>query len=342
MRWGAVSFVALVANLALVACGGRQDDAWVAARVAEAHEQNAAAALAHGQEDERRDWTLTLVGPDGTTDVLPFARVETLATDEVRTTESAEARSSAVLRFRGARLSQLVRRVPGGDSASDVTILASDGFRATVAMEDVRLFPIMLATEVDGAPLGRDHGGPLYSVYPLTEHPELSARYTSSFWVFYVTHLMIGTAPPAVRVGERTLDAAALEALPNVSVTAAVGYRVGWPSEPVRLSGVRLRDVLAAASMPVLPGGRVRVLSRAPITHSDERPTYVGASDVLEHDVILALRYGDGDDPIPSRLGGPVALAFPSEVVDHMEEHDWLTFVDELVVEPPPTEEPPQ
>lgn len=332
MRWG---FVLLFATLSLVACDERQDDAWIAARTAEAHERNAAAVLEHGQEDERRDWTLTLVGPDGTAEVLPFARVETLATDEIGTTESAESRSAEILHFRGARISQLVGRVPGGDLASEVTILASDGFRATVAMDDVRLYPIMLATEVDGAPLGRDHGGPLYSVLPVTEHPELSARYTSSWWVFYVTHLMIGTAPPAVRVGEHTLDAAALDAIPQAAITAAVGYRVGWPSEPVRLSGVRLRDVLAAAGTPVLPGGRVRVLSRAPITHSDERPTYVSASDVLEHDVILARRYGEGDNPIPSRLGGPLALAFPPEVVERMEEHDWLTFVDELVVEAP-------
>ncbi len=328
--------------LALLACEPRMDDAWIAAQLDEAHARNTAAVLEHGEDDERRDWTLTLIGPDGTTEVLAFGRVAALATDEIHTTESAEARSTEVLRFRGARISSLIDRVPGGALASEVTILASDGFRATVGMDDVRLYSILLATEVGGTPLGRDHGGPLYSVFPLTEHPELSARYTSSFWVFYVTHLMIGTAPPVLRVGERTLDTAALEALPNVSITAEVGYRVGWPSEPVRLSGVRLRDVLAAVGTPVLPGGRVRVLSRAPITHSAERPTYVHASDVLANDVILALRYGEGDDPIPSRLGGPIALAFPAEVVERMEEHDWLTFVDELVVEPPPAGEPGQ
>jgi hypothetical protein len=332
MRRGLVLLVAVVA---LAACDSRMDDAWVAARLEEAHARNAAAVLAHGEEDERRDWTLTLVGPDGTTEVLPFPQIQTLATDEIETTESAESRSPAVLRFRGVRLSHLVGRVPGGASSTEVTIFASDGFRTTVAMDDVRLYSIMLATEVDGAPLGRDHGGPLYSVFPVTEHPELAARYTSSSWVFYVTHLMIGTAPPVVRVGEHTLDAAAIEALPRVSITAEVGYRVGWPTEAVRLSGPRLRDLLAAAGASLAPGDRVRVLSRAPITRSDERPTYVSASDVLEHDVILAMRYGEGDDPIPSRLGGPTALAFPAEVVAHMDEHDWLTFVDELSVEPP-------
>jgi hypothetical protein len=337
MRRGIVLCLAMVW---LVACDRRADEDWIAARLAEAHERNEAAALEHGQEDERREWTLTLVGPDGTSEVMPFARVATMATDEVSTTESAESRSAEILRFRGVRFSQLVARVPGGDRATDVTILASDGFRATVLMDDVRLFPILLATEMGGTPLGRDHGGPLYSVFPVTEHPELSGRYTSSWWVFYVTHLIVGTAPPAVRIGERTLDAAALDALPRVSIEAAVGYRVGWPSEPVRLSGVRLRDVLAAAGAPAIPGGRVRILSRAPITHGDERPTYISANDVLEHDVILALRYGEGDEPIPSRLGGPIALAFPEEVLQRLDEHDWLTFVDELVPLGPAEEAP--
>ena len=329
------SLVWVFALLALTACDRRADPDWIAARIEEARARNAAAVVEHGAEDERRDWTLTLVGPDGTTEVLPFARVAAMATDAIATTESAESRSSQILHFRGARLSRFVSRVAGGESASDVTILASDGFRATVAMDDVQRFSIMLATEAEGVPLGRDHGGPLYSVFPLTEHPDLASRYTSSWWVFYVTHLVIGTAPPSVRVAARAFDAAALDALPRVSITAEVGYRVGWPEEPVRLSGVRLRDLLALAGTPVLPGGRVRVLSRAPITHSAERPTYVSASDVLEHDVILALRYGAGDDPIPSRLGGPLTLAFPAEVVPRIEEYDWLTFVDELAVEAP-------
>jgi hypothetical protein len=316
----------------LAACGRHADPAWVEARLAEAHERNAAALAAHAGDDEREAWTVSIVAPTGSTEVLPFRRFAALPQTEVATRESAESRSDTVVHFRGVRLSELIARAPGVEHATDVTLTASDGFRATIALDDARLFPILLATDADGAPLGRDHGGPVYAVYPITGSPELESRYSSSWWVFYVTHVVVGTPPPAVRVAGHDLDAAALAALPSTPLSAQVGYRVGWPSEPVLVHGVRIRELIAAVGETLAPDDRVRVLSRAPITRGEERPTFLSADDVLAHDAMLALAYGETREPIPSRLGGPVALAFPPEVGAHLTDHDWLTFVDELVI----------
>ncbi len=324
--------VALVA-LAL-GCSTRADPAWMQAELDRAHARDREARAAHVDDDERAHWTLELVGPTGVSESVPFRDLAALPRTEIATTEPDEAAHDDVVRFSGVRILDLVRRTAGGESAPDVTIVASDGFRATVSMDDVRLFPILLAMDANGAPLGRDHGGPLYSVFPFADSPELAQRYTSSSWVFYVTHLLVGTAPPVLRVGTRELAPSDLAALPTASLSAVVGYRTGWPSEPVDLEGVRVRDVLASAGIALAPGDHVRVMSRALITRGEERPTRIAASDVLEGDVILALRYGPGADPIPSRLGGPIALAFSADVGTHLTDHDWLTFVNELVVEP--------
>lgn len=318
----------------VAACDAPADPEWIAARLAEVHERDQAARAAHTDDDERARWTLEIVAPDGTSEELPFHTLTTLPQTDIETTEPDEAARHEVIRFSGVRISTLVQRAAGGEHATDVTLVASDGFRATLQMEDVRLFPILLATDADGEPLARDRGGPLYSVLPIRDTPELATRYTSSSWVFYVTHVIVGTAPPAIRVGDRTLDAAALAALPTTDISAVVGYRTGWPSEPVRLTGVRIRDVLAAAGASVRPEDHVRVLSRALVTRGDARPTLLTGEDVLGEDVILALSYDESHEPIPSRLGGPVALAFPTSVEAHLTDHDWLTFVNELSIVP--------
>lgn len=329
-----------IATLVAAACDRPADPAWIAERLAEARERDTAARAAHASDDERTRWTLEVVGPDGTSEVLPFAALSSLPRTEVTTTEPDEAAHHDVVRFAGVRISDLVGRAAAGEHAPDVTLLASDGFRATLQMEDVRLFPIILATDANGAPLGRDHGGPLYSVFPTMQFPELGTRYTSSAWVFYVTHVIVGTAPPSVRVGDRVVTAAELEALPTTSLSAVVGYRTGWPSEPVRVHGVLLRDLLALAGATLGDGDHVRVMSRAPVTRGEGRPTLLSADDVRSADVILALRYGESREPIPSRLGGPLALAFPTSVAAHLTDHDWLTFVDALSVVPAATEVP--
>lgn len=330
MRGGSRVLVAISVAMAATACDPPADRDWMAVRLAEARARDATARQAHEGDDERAAWTLELVGRDGVSEVLPFRAIASLPHTEVTTIEPDEAAHHALVHFAGVRISDLVHRTHDGDHAADVTLLASDGFRATLQMEDVRLFPALLATDADGSPLGRDHGGPLYSVLPITQHPQLAERYTSSSWVFYVTHVIVGTAPPAVRVGERVVSASELAGLPVVSLSAVVGYRTGWPSEPVLVHGVRVRDVLTLAGVTVNGSDRVQVLSRAVITHSAERPTLLSGADVLAEDVILALSYGESVEPIPSRLGGPVTLAFPPGVAEHLTDHDWLTFVNEL------------
>lgn len=330
MRRGAIVLCAF-----LLACSRGPGPEELDRLLAEARAAEEETVREHGRADDRTDWTLEVLGAVERPVSLSWQQIEGMRATEILTrTPSEDAlRSQHPARWRGVRIDALVDRAgPVGD-VEEVTLFAYDGFRATVQLADARRYPMILAYATDGAPIPRAAGGPLYAVYPIDDHPEIAPRYDGRFWVFYVTHVVVGTGAAELRVGERTLDAAALSALPRTTIVETVGYRTGWPSEPVRLEGVRLRDVLASIGEPLESGQHVRVTSHAPISQGDSRPTRIRADDVLGEDVILAMWWGEAREPIPARLGGPIALAFPANVGARLAEHDWLTFVESIEVE---------
>jgi hypothetical protein len=327
--------IAIALGLACAACHGGPSDEDLDRWRAEANAANEEAARVHGRTDERDGWTLDVVGRVARPLQLTWREIETIPATEFDSRAHAEDRLRAhrPSRWRGVRIDAILDRArPAGD-ATEVTMVATDGFRATIRLEDARRYPIILAYECDGQPIARDAGGPLYAVFPIDDHPELAPIYDGHHWVFYVSHLVVDTEEPRVHVGGRTLDRAALEELPRASLVEVVGYRIRWPSEPVRIEGPLVRDVLRAAGVELRPGQHVRVIAHAAITRGGDRPTRIPAEDVLESDVILAMWRGEEREPIPGRAGGPVALGFPANVAAHLQSHDWLTFVDALEVE---------
>lgn len=321
--------------MACVACSTRPSDAELDRLLEETRAANEAEAVEHGRVDERASWTLEVRGDVEHPVTLSWSDIEAIHPTEVRTrTHSEDAlRAAHASTWRGPRLDAVIDRASPREGAREVTLLAYDGFRATVRLDDARRFPILLAYQVDGRAIPRDVGGPLYAVYPMDEHAEIRDRYDGRFWVFYVSHVFVDTDPAELRIGQRTIDQAVLETIPRTTIVETVGYRTGWPSEPVRLEGYRLRDLLSALGQTIESGQYVRVLSHAPISHGDGRPTRIRADDVLSSDVIVALWWGEGREPIPARLGGPFTLAFPAEVGARLAEHDWLTFVEAIEVE---------
>jgi hypothetical protein len=288
----------------------------------------------HELEDETLAWTLTVLGETRSGAPLLLRNPDIEAASTVTIHAAPPLDGAVVSEFRGARLSDLVQRAGGPlPGVDEVTLLASDGFRATVAWEDLSRAPILLATHCDGIRLRREQGGPLIAAFPLLEYPELLERYTESFWVYYVTHLVVGTPAPSLRVGEHHLERDALLALPTRELSVSVGYRVGWPSETVRLVGPSLREVLRAGNLELPEGMRVRVMSLAPISRGSERATHFSWTEVAAEEVILGLRYGEDETPIPARLGGPIVLAFSDAVAAAHPGHDWLTFVTDVRVE---------
>jgi hypothetical protein len=322
-----------------------QLDEWLAeARAADARE-----AAAHAGDDERAGWTLTVVGSDGRASELRWEVLDRLADTTVDTDLPPEGGAARHAAFRVVTLSELLDTVGGAAGSEEITLVAYDGFRATIATRDLLAHPIGLAVEADGAPIPRSLGGPLFTVLPITASPVLTHRYTSSAWVFYVTHVLAGTPPPHLRVDDdhpgeaddvrASITPPELAAMVTNRQTLTVGYRTGWSSEPVVLEGVLIRDLLALRGIALSPGDEVHVTSIAPLTRG-ARPTVLTADEVLLQPTMLATRWAPGGTahdpgstvPIPARLGGPVTLAVPPAVQARLGDRAWLTFVDALIV----------
>lgn len=318
----------------------------------EARAADEAALAAHGDDDERARWSLTVMSPGGASTEIRWPDLERMADTIVDTDLPPEGDVSRHARFRVATLEELLDRVGGTEGHHDVTLVAYDGFRATIDVADLEAHPIGLAVEADGHPIDRASGGPLFTVFPISETPSLLDRYSSSWWVFYVTHVLIDTPPARVRIVDHrpnrdasphAIDGPLLASLPRNRVTMSVGYRNGWPSEPVVLEGVLVRELLEARDLVLEPGDVVRFLSIAPLTRSDSRPTVLTADDVMLRPTLLAMQWAPesaADDPgstvpITARLGGPLTLATPSEVQARLGDRVWLTHVDEIVIEHP-------
>jgi hypothetical protein len=311
-------------------------DAW--RREAAAANQAALTAAQRGAADEPGH-VLTISGQTRAGRVvLGWGELERLGRTHVKTTSPQDpAHAGRVIDFRGVLVRDLLDRVGVDGAADELTFVSIDAFRAPVAIADVRRFRTLLALDADGKPIPRAEGGPIFLVHPHSESPETVTLYPDRYWSFYVTDVIVGTEPARLRVMDKTLDAATLDALPQITWTGVVKYKSYWPSDPVRLRGVRLRDALRAANVGVPAGGGVIVRGKAAIQRDPKDPRRIAAADVDGCDFLLATHWaaadGSGEQPIAARLGGPITLAVPDACAARYDDHFWMTFVEELAPE---------
>lgn len=326
-------------GILLAVCGCEQSapgDAQLDTQRRAAEAADRAQSARFGSGDERAAWTLGVAGEMPAPVTLRWPAIERLATTEYDARAAVEAEHPELARFRGVRLADLVATTHASASASEVTLVANDGFRGTFAMADVQTWPVMLSVTMNGAPIPRSRGGPLFTTLPNVSFPQIAQRYTYSWWIFYVTHVVVGTEARTLRIGTRTFDAAALDAMPRTSIRTRHGFRIGWPSGEVVVSGVRVRDALFAAGVTLTPTQRVRVRVKAPVPDDAEHAVRISAETLAAHDVLLAFRVGTDDAPLTSRLGGPIVLAFPDDARPTSAESEWPTFVHALEIEEAP------
>ncbi|HUQ00962.1 MAG TPA: molybdopterin-dependent oxidoreductase [Kofleriaceae bacterium] len=333
MTRGAVALL----GLAIAACDRGPSAAEIDRLHAEAVAANEAKLGEHAADDANAPGkTLTIdgqIGAPGAT--FDWAALEALATTHVPTKNPQNPTDRArVIDFRGVLVRDLLDRFQAAPDATEVTFVALDGFRSTVDVAGLRRYRVLLAIAADNAPIDRAAGGPIYLVFPHSEAPETETTYPDRYWSFYVTHLIIGTEAARVVVGDKVLDAAALAALPRVTLEQPVGWKVHWPSSAVRIRGVKLTDALAAAGVTVPPGGKVIVRGKASIHRDPKDPVVVPVADLERCGFVLATHWGDDDAPITAKLGGPVGLAVPQPCAADYGDSFWITFVEELVVEP--------
>ncbi|MTJ07750.1 molybdopterin-dependent oxidoreductase [Anabaena sp. UHCC 0204] len=283
------------------------------------------------KNNSQRQWNLVIQGEtkDGKSKTLNWTELLKLATTNVNTIDANNIITpNQVFKFQGIPVSTLLKNFGVPPEVTEITFVCYDAYQVTVKIQDLLTYPIILALAKDDKPIQRDQGGPLYLIFPYTEYPQIRQKYNEGSWAFYVTHVIFGTEKALVRVGERELNLAALDKLPQVTLNQNVGYRVWWPSSKVKLHGVRVRDVLSLAG--IKPQSSVIVTGKPAIYRRNSEPTELASTDINNCNVILATRWGENKQPILAKMGGPVTLAFGNDCPSKTKNKRWVTFVEEL------------
>ena len=282
--------------------------------------------------------TLTIVGQTkaGVT-TIAWDELEQLGQTHVKTTSPQDpAHAGKVTDFRGVLVRDVLDKVGVADGVDELTFVSIDGSVRRSRSPTCGGFARCSRSRPTARRSSRPMAGRSSSCIRTASRPSSVALYPDRYWSFYVTHVIVGTEPAHLDVAGRALDAAALDALPQICVDRRrLKYKSYWPSDPVRLRGVRLRDALRAANVGVPAGGRVIVRGKPAIERDAKDPRRIAAADVDRCDFLLATHWsaadGSGEQPIAARLGGPITLAVPEACDAAYGDHFWMTFVEELV-----------
>lgn len=265
---------------------------------------------------------------------LSWTALQAMATSHVITEDPQATDPTRKVDYRGVLVRDLLDGAGASSTTEDITFVCSDGYRVRIEAADARANNILLAVEADGIPIAPSKGGPMYLVHPWSDAgAAYRAKYTADAWAFYVTDMVVGTAPVTLRVGTKTFDRASLAALPATTVETYARWKgTGWPSTPVHLRGVAVTELLKAAGVTPIDRGRIVVTGRAPIHRDPVTPSGVTTQEIANCAPVVAYAAGPDETPIPAALGGPLVLAMRCEVPDV--DHHWVTMVESIDVSP--------
>jgi DMSO/TMAO reductase YedYZ molybdopterin-dependent catalytic subunit len=285
--------------------------------------------------DLSKNWKLTVQGQVQAPLTLTWPQIQANAKDSFASLKPYPDSPSTPSNFRGIAVNSLLDRVGVQAGATEVTIVAADAYYATMPLKDFVSQRGLLAVEENGKPIRRTDGGPLHLVFDHGDNKQQSKAVRNE-WVYYVTHLIIGTEPIRLKVGEaKTLNRFDLEKLPRQTMTTFVGYKIGWSAEPVKLTGVKLKDVLNSVNMNLPAKALIKVHRKAMVPNDPQKTVLLSTDMINSCDVMLAYGWGTDSQNIPASKGGPLTLAYGKNCTsDAVKNLAWLPFVESITVEP--------
>ncbi|HEY4180441.1 MAG TPA: molybdopterin-dependent oxidoreductase [Kofleriaceae bacterium] len=337
-RAGAI-VVALALASGSMACRDRPSDAELSRLQAEAEAANREATRT-APKSNQPGFTLSISGQiDKPPATLGWSDLQKLGQTHVKTLNPQSPDRTTQVDFRGVLLRDLLAKYGARTEATEATVISVDGFRATFQIDDAKKYDILLAIEADGKPIAPSSGGPIFLIYPFSDHPEIKDTYPDRFWAFYVTSLVVGTESPQIVVrapkGNFTLHAEDLDHVDHATMTTKVSWKVEWPSDEIHLRGVRLKALLDSIDVDIPDGSKLLIRGKSPLYNNPTKPILIDEADLDECTPLLAMQWGPLEKPITARQGGPIALAFSTACPKKYDESSWVTLVEEIEVVPP-------
>jgi DMSO/TMAO reductase YedYZ molybdopterin-dependent catalytic subunit len=321
-------------NACQSAVSEQQLDQWRKEAVAENDRLTQAQAFNRG-----KDWKVTIEGEVERPITLDWPAIERLATQALTTHNPYADNPKIASKYRGIPLKTLFDRAGIKVGAKEITVIAADAYYASMPLSKAIADQGLLAISENGKPIPRSNGGPVYMVYATP--PQAPNITDSQAWAYYTTHIIVGSEPLQLKVGNKIFNRFDIEKLPTTTVTTLVGYKIGWSSTPVKLTGVKLKTLLRHQRLTIPPQSIVKVRRKAMTPNEPQKSVELSPDLIDRCDVILAYRWGNDAQNIPGQKGGPLTLAYgPNCTSADAKDLAWLPFVESISIEPISLEPP--
>jgi hypothetical protein len=277
----------------------------------QASDRNAQIVAKKLKNNQQSQWNLTIQGETLTDKPikLNWQEILKLTTTNINTIDANNIQNpKEEFKFQGIAVKTLWEKFGKPAGITEITFVCYDAYQVTIKVEDILKYPIILAVTKNGQAIKKEQGGPVYLIFPYSQHPQIKTKYDAGYWSFYVTDIIFGTEKPKLMVNTQELNVNDLEKLPEITLTQSVLYRRGWPSGIVKLYGVRLQDVLNLTKIQLKPESSVIVQGKAPVYQKKSDPIKLLVKDMNNCNIILATKWGEDKQPITAKMGGPITL----------------------------------
>jgi hypothetical protein len=183
--------VALVAALAVAACGGKEEAPTQAAPDPSTPQVVDDGTLTAGQKPPapKGEVVLTVSGDIGTANKGKKLELDLASLEKMRQVrvEAAEPFLKRRVTFEGVLLSDLLAVAGVPDSASKVSLTALDDYKVDFKVADVRSSQMLLATKADGKHMTVERSGPIRIVFPDSS----SLGHNPDLWIWSVSSMKV-------------------------------------------------------------------------------------------------------------------------------------------------------
>jgi hypothetical protein len=93
--------------------------------------------------------------------------------------------------YAGVLLSQVLKMAGVDSGATTLTLKALDDYTTDMKISDAEKWPVLVATKADGAYMPIDKNGPLISVWPFNDFPEIDHITYDALWVWSLSGITV-------------------------------------------------------------------------------------------------------------------------------------------------------
>jgi hypothetical protein len=88
-------------------------------------------------------------------------------------------------------MSELTKFVGAANSASNVRITALDDYQVDIPFIEIKKWPILLATRMNGEYMSIENSGPTRIIFPYHAYPEIDSIKYDDLWVWNIERMEI-------------------------------------------------------------------------------------------------------------------------------------------------------